>query len=153
MGELNETARRTHQPVVRQPDQTSLQRTYTERLSTDYGVAFNQLFTLANMPIERFARDLQRQGALDAYMRLLQESFNPAAVDGLMCLNTVSVDWEGNLYDCDFNQMLHMPAGGTGKSIWHMKRLDDLSGADVATDAHCLACTAGAGSSCGGAIA
>jgi radical SAM/Cys-rich protein len=135
------------------PPQASLEQAYKERLLADHGVRFSRLYTLTNMPIDRFAGDLRRQGALDAYMGLLQDSFNPDAVSGLMCRSTISVGWEGELYDCDFNQMLQMPAGDVLQTVWEVDCLDDLAAAPVATGMHCLGCTAGAGSSCGGAIA
>jgi len=135
------------------PDQEGLQRAYKARLQEDFGVSFNHLYTLTNMPIERFASDLRRQDMLESYIDLLCSNFNPAAVPGLMCLNTVSVGWEGDLYDCDFNQMLEIPAGGTRRTVWEMDSLDALAGDAVATGVHCLGCTAGAGSSCRGALA
>jgi len=134
------------------PAQESLEQAYKERLQSDHGIVFNRLYTLTNMPIARFASDLQRKGQLEGYMDLLASGFNPAAVDGLMCLNTVSVDWTGRLYDCDFNQMLAMPAGNSEKTIWDIDDLSKLKADPIATAPHCLGCTAGAGSSCGGAL-
>ena len=119
------------------------------------------------MPIRRFAEQLARLGKSESYQALLVASFNPATVDGLMCRNQVSVDWNGNLYDCDFNLMLELPlppqdaedavktAGEPAppRTIWDLERLDDLAGGAIATAGHCFGCTAGAGSSCSGALA
>ena len=134
-------------------DQAKLEADYKRELGGTFGVRFNRLLTLANLPIGRFARSLERRGELEPYLRLLEERFNPGAVPALMCLNTLSVGWDGQLYDCDFNQMLDMPLGGGAPSLFDPAfRLDDLRRVPVRTDAHCLACTAGAGSSCGGAL-
>lgn len=134
------------------PNQQTLENVYKERLASDFGIQFNQLFTLTNMPIARFRRDLSKKGLLDGYLGLLSDSFNPAAVNHLMCRDLVSIDWEGRLYDCDFNQMLQMPPTSAGKTIWDIETLGELSGQRVTTGSHCLGCTAGAGSSCGGSL-
>jgi len=134
--------------------QAQLEGDYRTRLLADHGVRFDRLFVLANMPIHRFAADLKRQGALETYEDLLAERFNPQAVPGVMCRELVSVDWDGRLSDCDFNLQLGLPLAAAGpRSIFD---LDDLSALDrrpVRTAAHCLGCTAGQGSSCGGALA
>jgi radical SAM/Cys-rich protein len=135
------------------PEQSTLETDYKRRLKDDFGVVFNQLFTITNMPIERFAKDLERSDELHSYMDLLVANFNPAAVDNLMCRDLISVDHTGRIFDCDFNQMLNMPARVPFGTIWDT---DDLSAANkqaIATARHCFACTAGAGSSCGGALA
>ena len=132
--------------------QAALQADYKSRLMDEHGIVFNELLTITNMPIKRFARDLARQGKTQEYMDLLLQAFNPATVEGLMCRHLVSVDWQGKLYDCDFNQMLEMPIPGRERTIWELE-VGALDGAAVAVDDHCFGCTAGAGSSCGGALA
>lgn len=134
------------------PAQATLQSDYTARLAQDHGVVFNDLLTLANMPIARFARDLARAGKHDAYMELLVQAFNPATVQGLMCRHLISVDWQGRLYDCDFNQMLELPEPGQ-RTLWTLGQPGDWTGQPVTVGHHCFGCTAGAGSSCGGALA
>jgi hypothetical protein len=106
------------------------------------------------MPIARFAAWLRREGRYERYLELLRESFNRATVDGLMCRDTVSVSWEGELYDCDFNQMLGLPMGGEswrGRKLWEVT-LSEMEFMDVCTGDHCFGCTAGSGSSCGGSL-
>ncbi len=110
------------------------------------------LLTITNMPIKRFAHDLRRNGELEAYMSLLITHFNPATLPALMCRSLISVGWDGRLFDCDFNQMLEIEAPGTGRTIWDVDDLSQLEGQAIATDSHCFGCTAGAGSSCRGAI-
>jgi hypothetical protein len=104
------------------------------------------------MPIRRFARDLERQGNYEAYLSLLVNHFNPETVPGLMCRELVSVGWEGSLHDCDFNQMLGLGLGGRPRTLWSLESLAELEGLPIATARHCFGCTAGAGSSCGGAL-
>ncbi len=137
------------------PAQEQLESDYRQRLGDDFGLVFNRLLALANLPINRFARFLANHGQLDDYRRLLRDSFNPATVAGLMCRHLVSIDWQGYVYDCDFNQMLDMPAAATGPDRIHLRELssDALEGAPIATAEHCFGCTAGAGSSCGGSLA
>ena len=118
----------------------------------EHGVVFHQLFTITNQPIARFAADLREHGRWDEYLELLANSFNPATVDGLMCRTTLSVDYQGRIYDCDFNQMLNLPlAGGRPTYLWDITPAD-LERRYIATGVHCLACTAGCGSSCTGAL-
>ncbi len=133
------------------PAQESLQADYHQRLYDDFGIVFNELFTITNMPIARFRYDLERAGALQGYMETLVNAFNPATVDGVMCRDQVSVSWDGRLFDCDFNQMLEIPAPAA-RTIFDVTSLDDLVGARIEVADHCLGCTAGAGSSCGGAL-
>ncbi len=104
------------------------------------------------MPIKRFAHDLARQGKEEEYLSLLVNHFNSQTVSGLMCRDLVSVAWDGALHDCDFNQMLEIPLGGRPRTIWDLDHLRTLEGAPIATGAHCFGCTAGAGSSCSGAL-
>ena len=133
--------------------QHKLEADYRERLADDFGIAFSRLMTITNLPINRFAHYLDRTGQMGKYMQLLEENFNPATVPGLMCHHLISVDWRGRVYDCDFNQMLDLPLGDKPlRYLWDIA-VADLDGAPVAVDAHCLGCTAGAGSSCGGALA
>ena len=121
-------------------------------LERTHGLAFDRLICLNNMPIARYLEWLQASGNLAAYMQRLTASFNPAAVDGLMCRNTVSVSWDGRLYDCDFNQMLSLPAAASFTSI-HAFEPEAFARRHIVTARHCFGCTAGAGSSCGGATA
>ena len=104
------------------------------------------------MPIARFKEDLSRTGKLPGYMGLLKDKFNPASVQRVMCRDLVSVSYDGGLYDCDFNQMQEVPIGAAKQSIWDVESFSELSNAIIATGDHCLGCTAGAGSSCGGAL-
>lgn len=134
------------------PSQSSLEETYKKRLKLDYGVEFNNLFTITNMPISRFAQQLKKKNQLEAYMTLLIEAFNPTAIEDVMCRNLISIDWQGKLYDCDFNQMLALDVPGNQKTIWDIDSLDQYQEQSITTGAHCFGCTAGAGSSCGGAL-
>ncbi len=139
------------------PAQGALELDYKRELGARFGIEFHHLITITNMPIRRFAEQLARLGKTASYQALLVHSFNPATVDGLMCRTQVSVDWNGDLYDCDFNLMLEMPLPGDGnaprRTIWEIERLGDLAGSAIATAGHCFGCTAGAGSSCSGALA
>jgi radical SAM/Cys-rich protein len=133
--------------------QAELEADYKEVLGRDFGIVFNRLFTITNQPIARFALDLQRQGRTEEYMSLLANSFNPSTVDGLMCRTSLSVGWMGEVYDCDFNQMLGLQMrNGKPLYLWDVTP-EFLEGWDVRTGEHCLACTAGCGSSCTGALA
>lgn len=134
------------------PAQEKLQKDYKAELRELFGIEFNSLFTITNMPIKRFLHDLQRAGKLDEYMELLANSFNPSAALGVMCRNLVSVSWEGELFDCDFNQMLELPLGAGRATLWTISSFDDLNEKPITFANHCYACTAGAGSSCGGAL-
>lgn len=138
------------------PDQAALEADYRRELATRFGIEFTRLFTITNMPISRFLEDLLQQGRHDEYLRLLVESFNPTTVPGVMCRTMLSVDWQGNLYDCDFNQMLELPV--LGHLPRHVSQLDDAGLAQlvsrrIVTGRHCFGCTAGAGSSCQGSLA
>jgi len=135
------------------PGQAGLEADYKARLFADFGIRFDHLYTITNMPIARFARDLARQGRELAYLSLLVESFNPSAVAGVMCRDQISVGWDGRLFDCDFNQMLEMPMGDRPRTVWDLETVAVLDEEVIATGSHCLGCTAGAGSSCGGALA
>ena len=137
------------------PSQAELEANYKQELKTHFGIIFNKLYTLANLPIGRFATHLRHNTRLDEYMALLIEAFNPATIDGLMCRNTISVGWRGEVYDCDFNQQLGMQWASnpdqSGLFLWDIDP-DLLEGREIMTGDHCFGCTAGAGSSCGGAI-
>lgn len=142
------------QKPVLPPPQEALQADYQRLLMANFGVRFNQLFTLANMPIQRFGSMLVSKGQFAAYLSLLKSSHRSENMAGLMCRSTVSVDWQGFLYDCDFNQMLGIPADAGGKDRPHLRDLLTAStdGRPIAVADHCYGCTAGQGSSCGGAL-
>jgi radical SAM/Cys-rich protein len=135
------------------PPQAALEADYRARLE-EKGIAFTRLFTLANMPIARFGSTLVSRGEFDAYLGLLKESFNRETLDSVMCRSLVSVDWRGRLYDCDFNQMLGLPLELPGKPTAHLRDLleVELDGNPIVVADHCYGCTAGQGSSCGGAL-
>ncbi len=133
------------------PEQSALEATYRRELRARYGVEFSRLYTITNMPISRFLEDLVASGRHEEYIRTLVEAFNPAAVDGLMCRTTLSVGWDGHLFDCDFNQMLALPLAAGQPA--HIRDFDPgrLAGRPISTALHCYGCTAAAGSSCRGA--
>jgi radical SAM/Cys-rich protein len=133
------------------PPQEKLEADYKRQLRENFGIEFNRLFTITNMPIKRFADMLLREGRQETYMGLLANHFNPATVEHLMCRDLVSVGWDGKLYDCDFNQMLDVETPGR-KTIWQIESFAELAARDIATGSHCFGCTAGAGSSCGGSL-
>jgi radical SAM/Cys-rich protein len=135
------------------PPQQELEAQYRDELGRGFGIEFDRLLTITNMPIARFANQLSAAGNHSAYMSLLVNHFNPATVDALMCRDLVSIGWDGRLYDCDFNQMLEIPLGAGAQTIRDIDDVGELGGARIATGSHCYGCTAGAGSSCGGAIA
>jgi radical SAM/Cys-rich protein len=135
------------------PAQAELEARYRAELRELFGIEFHRLFTLTNMPIRRFGHALARDGRDAEYLSLLVNHFNPATVAALMCRDTLSVSWTGEIHDCDFNQMLELPLGVGRRSVWDVQDVDALAGGAVATAAHCFGCTAGAGSSCGGALA
>lgn len=134
------------------PSQSALEESYRQQLAQHYGILFNHLYTLTNIPVTRYARHLRHHGQYDDYMQMLVDNFNPAAAHNLMCMQQVSVAWDGSLHDCDFNQMAGLPIGGTPLHIWDVHSLEQIP-RSIATAEHCFGCTAGAGSSCGGAIA
>jgi radical SAM/Cys-rich protein len=132
--------------------QSSLERDYRRELGTRYGIVFDHLHAITNMPISRFLEFLERSGNTERYMDLLVRSFNPAAAEGVMCRSYLSVGWDGTLYDCDFNQMLALAVDhGAPGTLDGLLASDDLS-RRVRTGLHCFGCTAGAGSSCGGSL-
>jgi radical SAM/Cys-rich protein len=132
--------------------QAELEADYKRELATHFGIVFNKLYTITNLPIARFAAFLRRNNKLDEYMELLTNAFNPATVEGLMCRNTISVGWRGEIYDCDFNQQLDMQwQNGHSLFLWDVDP-DKIDNREIMTGDHCFGCTAGAGSSCGGAL-
>jgi radical SAM/Cys-rich protein len=138
------------------PAQAELEARYHQELRDGFGIEFNHLLTITNMPIKRFAEQLHRLGSEREYMALLVNHFNPATVSTVMCRDLVSIGYEGTLYDCDFNQMLSMPMlNGSGRAltIFDIEGVGEFAGARIATASHCFGCTAGAGSSCSGALA
>lgn len=136
------------------PSQVSLELDYKKQLQDQHGIEFTRLLTLANMPIQRFGSSLISKGQFDNYMSLLQESHQDANLSTVMCKNLISVDWQGYVYDCDFNQMLKLPMEDDKGEKTHLKELagKDLSGLPIVVRGHCYGCTAGQGSSCGGAL-
>lgn len=134
------------------PPQPGLEAAYRRELADRYGVTFNRLFTITNMPISRFLDDLIREGRQEEYMEKLATAYNPAAVAGVMCRTTLSVGWDGRLYDCDFNQMLGL--GLRPGLPRHVRDFDPdkLAERQIVTANHCYGCTAGSGSGCQGAI-
>ncbi|MGZ8184722.1 MAG: arsenosugar biosynthesis radical SAM (seleno)protein ArsS [Methylobacter sp.] len=132
------------------PEQQALEFTYKQHLHEHYGIVFNHLFAMTNLPVQRFGGVLLSTGRFDEYMQLLKDNFHAPNLDKVMCRNTLSVDWQGFVYDCDFNQMLQLPLGGEQKI--HLAQVSELIGKTIATMQHCYGCAAGQGSSCGGAI-
>jgi radical SAM/Cys-rich protein len=134
------------------PEQGQLEERYRVELRELFGIEFDALLTLANAPIKRFARQLHCLGRYEEYLSLLVNHFNPDTLPGLMCRSLLSVDHDGRLYDCDFNQALELELGAGARTIWDLEDVSELDGARIATGSHCFACTAGAGSSCSGAL-
>ena len=136
------------------PPQEALEHDYKKQLGEQYGIVFNQLYALANMPIQRFGSTLVSQGGFQDYMALLRGAHNPAALNNVMCRSLISIDWQGYVYDCDFNQMLGVSLGAVQQPRIHIKKLSEvnLTGKAITVKDHCYGCTAGQGSSCGGAL-
>lgn len=134
------------------PAQAALEPQYKDELWRHFGIEFHELLTITNMPIKRFAHALERDNQREAYMSLLVNHFNVGTVPELMCRSLVSVGWDGQLYDCDFNQMLEIPLGAGARTVWDIDSFTELERAPVATASHCFGCTAGSGSSCSGAL-
>jgi radical SAM/Cys-rich protein len=132
--------------------QDELESDYKRELKEHFGIVFNNLYTITNLPIARFASYLRHSNQLDAYMELLINAFNPGTLDGLMCRNTISVGWRGEVYDCDFNQQLNLRwENGRPLFLWDIDP-EKIDNREIMTGDHCFGCTAGAGSSCGGAL-
>jgi len=136
------------------PSQMELEAAYKRELHLRYGIVFNQLFTITNMPIQRFGSTLVSHGKFDSYMQLLKESYREDNLPGVMCKNLISIDWQGFVSDCDFNQMLDLPMREEGGKRTHLSDLMkvDITGRPIVVMDHCYGCTAGQGSSCGGAL-
>jgi radical SAM/Cys-rich protein len=143
------------QGPVLPPAQAGLERDYRQHLGERYGIRFNELYVLTNMPIQRFGSTLVSKGHFEAYLALLKSAYQPANLESVMCRSLVSVDWQGYVYDCDFNQMLGLPLQAPGRAKTHIRDLihTDLTGNPIVVKDHCYGCTAGQGSSCGGALA
>ena len=137
------------------PGQQKLEADYKRELASHFGIIFDQLYVLANMPIQRFGSMLISKGQFADYMKLLRDNYSEGNLEGVMCRNLISVDWQGFLYDCDFNQMLNLPIRLAGRSRPHLRDLlgQDVTGLPITVAEHCYGCTAGQGSSCGGALA
>ncbi len=138
------------------PDQVKLEADYKREMKTHFDIDFHSLYCIANMPISRFASYLKRNGQLEEYMNVIRENFNPATVDGLMCRDTINVSWEGDVYDCDFNQMMKLPlknpsGDAPSMKVWEID-LSNFRDQRIRTGNHCFGCTAGSGSSCGGSL-
>lgn len=135
------------------PEQKSLELDYKARLKQDFNIEFNDLFALTNLPVKRFAAYLKQQKRLEDYYQLLIHSFNPETVPKLMCTNTLSISWDGNLFDCDFNQMENLSVPSPMRTLNDLKSFDHYSEKKISTAKHCFGCTAGKGSSCQGRLA
>ena len=136
------------------PPQAALEADYKRELGAHFGIRFNRLFTLTNMPVQRFGSTLVSKGTFQSYMQLLKSAYQPENLSTVMCNSMLSVDWQGDLYDCDFNQMLGLPARLNGSARPHLRDLllHDAAGEKIRVADHCYGCTAGQGSSCGGAL-
>jgi len=139
------------------PSQDQLEDDYKKELKQRFDISFNHLYTITNMPIKRFGSTLLSKGLFDDYMQLLKKSYSKENLSGVMCRTTLSIDWQGYVYDCDFNQMLGLPAGLSTDMASDKKHINELlqsdfNGQGIAIMDHCYGCTAGYGSSCGGAI-
>ena len=136
------------------PPQNTLEQDYKKRLKSKYNIDFNSLFTITNMPIKRFGSTLISKGRFDAYIELLKTSSRPENLQSVMCKSLISIDWQGYIYDCDFNQMLELPITGKTDKKMHISQVNAaaLIQRQIAVADHCYACTAGQGSSCGGAF-
>ena len=135
------------------PPQKTLEKEYKQHLSENYDVSFDSLLTITNMPIKRFGSTLISRGEFESYLQLLESSYQEKNLESVMCKTLLSIDWEGYVYDCDFNQMLGLPFGDTEKKI-HVRdlKMGELDGNPIAVRDHCFGCTAGNGSSCSGAM-
>lgn len=142
------------QGPVLPPSQPPLERDYKKYLGEQHGVVFNQLYTLANMPIQRFGSMLISKGQFEDYMQLLRDAHQDSNLENVMCRSLISVDWQGYVYDCDFNQMLNLPLHVSGQPRVHLSQLQgiNLENRPIVVKEHCYGCTAGQGSSCGGAL-
>ena len=135
------------------PDQKQLEADYRKAMKEHFGISFNSLYCIANMPIARFTSYLKRENRLADYLLLLRNAFNPKTIDNLMCRDTINVNWLGEVFDCDFNQMLKLPTQESGRhfKVWDINP-KTFSKLPIQTGSHCFGCTAGSGSSCGGSL-
>ncbi|MCU7819950.1 MAG: arsenosugar biosynthesis radical SAM protein ArsS [gamma proteobacterium symbiont of Lucinoma myriamae] len=135
------------------PEQTKLEKDYKQFLADNFTIAFNQLFTITNVPVKRFGSMLISKNEFTPYMELLQSAYQSENLEGVMCRYQLSIDWQGYIYDCDFNQMLDLPLTNNGQRL-HISHaaLDDLQDKEIIVAGHCFSCTAGKGSSCGGTL-
>ena len=133
------------------PAQDELEADYQAHLKEAFGIEFNHLFTITNMPIKRYAHALERDGKMQDYMQLLIDNFNPQAAKEVMCTQLISIGWDGQIYDCDFNQMLEIPLNWQSRNLWDIERFSNIE-TGIAVANHCFGCTAGSGSSCGGSL-
>ena len=135
------------------PPQETLEKEYKEHLANNYDVHFDALMTITNMPIKRFGSTLVSRGEFEPYLQLLQDNYTEENIESVMCKTLISIDWEGYLFDCDFNQMLGLPLGDATKKV-HMRdiNMDNILGKSIEVRDHCFGCTAGQGSSCSGAL-
>ncbi len=142
------------QGPVLPPAQPQLELDYKKRLADDHGIVFNELYVITNMPIQRFGSTLVSRGKFNQYMSLLKNAYQPANLESVMCRTQLSVDWQGFVYDCDFNQMLDLPLAWKHRPRTHLRELigADPAGNPIVVRDHCYGCTAGQGSSCGGAL-
>ncbi len=131
--------------------QKKLEADYKAHLKDEFGIFFHNLLVITNMPIKRFSHWLSQQNLLHEYIQLLEDSFNPNALRNIMCMNQISIAWDGKIYDCDFNQALDIPVAGEISDIWKLDNLRDIT-KNISVDDHCYGCTACNGSSCGGAL-
>ena len=134
------------------PSQELLERDYKKILYERYNIVFNNLYTITNMPINRYEESLRREGKLNTYYKLLKDNFNENNLRNLMCKKTISVNWLGEIYDCDFNQQINLRANKGPKTLFDLMEESFSFDYEVAVKDHCFACTAGAGSSCGGTL-
>jgi radical SAM/Cys-rich protein len=134
-------------------NQRELEGLWKRELKRRHGIVFDHLYTITNMPISRFLAFLEEKGRTEEYLTRLVNAYNPAAAAGVMCRTTLSVGWDGTLYDCDFNQMLELPVAASAPRTIFEADLSALEGRAIQIGPHCFGCTAGAGSSCGGAVA
>jgi len=133
-------------------EQGTLELAYKEELKKQYGIVFNHLYTITNMPINRFAHTLKQNNEYEAYYNLLYDSFNPRAAESIMCKNQLSVAWDGEIFDCDFNQALEIPIHTGRKTVWNIDSFNEVC-SEISFSNHCYGCTAGYGSSCLGRLA
>ena len=136
------------------PEQKQLEKDYKRVLQKNYGIVFNNLFTMVNVPLGRFAAFLKKENQYDRYIQILKDNYNPATLDNIMCKNLISVDWKGNVYNCDFNQISNQPIINADSGVVNIRNFNqkDLKKQPIETHEHCFACTAGHGSSCTGSL-